>query len=62
VYPYLKLTATLLRAGFRNRLRLEDSSVLPCRVGFTDWNPQMPTWVSAWIEAEGQRPWPAKTE
>jgi YbgC/YbaW family acyl-CoA thioester hydrolase len=177
VYPYLKLTATLLRAGFRNRLRLENSSVLCCRVGFTDidpfrelnharqiaylemarwdyswrvgfvqlmrrrgwgfsiggisiryrrrltlfttfevttqllchdgrwiyllqeiirdgqkyssalvkagvvskaglvpvpevlaalertdWNPQMPTWVSAWIEAEGQRPWPAKTE
>jgi len=28
----------------------------------TDWNPQMPPWVSTWIEAEGQRPWPTKAE
>lgn len=28
--------------------------------GREDWNPVMPGWVSAWIEAEGQRPWPTK--
>ncbi len=24
-----------------------------------DWNPDMPEWISAWIEAESQRPWPS---
>lgn len=23
-----------------------------------DWNPNFPEWVNAWIDAEGQRPWP----
>jgi YbgC/YbaW family acyl-CoA thioester hydrolase len=39
VYPYLKLTATLLRARFRSKLELEDTGTLPCRVGITDIDP-----------------------
>jgi YbgC/YbaW family acyl-CoA thioester hydrolase len=39
VYPYLKLTSTLLRAKFRSRLQLEGDAILPCRVGLTDIDP-----------------------
>ncbi len=26
--------------------------------GHTDWNPELPNWVIAWISAEDTRPWP----
>ena len=39
MYPYLKLTTTLLRARLRSKLELEDSGTLPCRVGITDIDP-----------------------
>ena len=41
MYPYLKLTSTLLRAKFRSDLQLEDSGILRGRVGFTDIDPFM---------------------
>ncbi len=36
MYPYMKLTATLIRARFRSKLNLEDKSVLKLRAGLTD--------------------------
>ncbi|MDC1287340.1 hypothetical protein N8198_05595 [Gammaproteobacteria bacterium] len=39
MYPYLMLSATLLRARFRSKLVLEDTGSLPCRVGITDIDP-----------------------
>ena len=30
-------------------------------MGHSDWNPKMPDWVLAWIEAEGKRPWPPES-
>jgi len=39
VYPYLKLSATLLRAKFRSRIEIDDAAILPCRVGLTDLDP-----------------------
>lgn len=27
-------------------------------MGYSDWNPEMPEWVQAWIHAEAKRPWP----
>jgi len=36
MYPFLKLTATLLRAKRRSKLNLEDESVLKLRASFTD--------------------------
>ena len=27
-------------------------------LGISDWDPVLPGWVQAWIEAEGQRAWP----
>jgi acyl-CoA thioesterase FadM len=29
--------------------------------GRPEWDPELPPWVRAWIEAEGQRPWPDPT-
>lgn len=39
MYPYLKLTATLIRAKYRSKLTLEDKSVLQLRAGPTDIDP-----------------------
>ena len=36
MYPFLKLTATLIRAKFRSKLQLEDKSTLKLRAGITD--------------------------
>ena len=36
MYPFLKLTATLIKAKFHSKLSLEDKSVLKLRAGFTD--------------------------
>lgn len=36
MYPFIKLTATLLKAKKRCNLTLEEKSVLQCRAGFTD--------------------------
>lgn len=36
MYPFLKLTATLLKAKYRTSLNLEDKSVIKLRVRFTD--------------------------
>jgi len=36
MYPFLKLTATFIKAIFRSELNLEDKSVLRLRTGFTD--------------------------
>lgn len=36
MYPYIKLLTTLAKANYRPRLKIEDSSVIYQRVGFTD--------------------------
>ena len=36
MYPFLKLTATLIKANYRPKLNLEDKRVLKLRAGFTD--------------------------
>jgi len=39
MYPYLKLATTLLRARYRSKLQLEDTSTLTSRVGLFDSDP-----------------------
>ena len=41
MYPYLKLATTVIKARYRSKLTLEESSVLHCRVGITDIDPFM---------------------
>ena len=36
MFPYLKLTATLMKARFRSKLNVDDPSILHFRAGFTD--------------------------
>jgi len=41
MYPYLKLTTTLVRARYRPQLELEDTGILHRRVGIMDIDPFM---------------------
>ena len=45
------------------RLAVTSNGIVPsdewaATLGVPDWNPTLPDWVQAWIEAEGQRVWP----
>ena len=45
------------------RLAVTGDGIVPsdewaAALGVPDWNPTLPDWVQAWIEAEGQRVWP----
>jgi len=54
-------SSALVKAGAVSTTGLVPAIELAKALGRPDWNPQMPTWVSAWIDAEGQRPWPKST-
>lgn len=53
-------TQALYRAAVTDRNGLIPTQQLAEAMGHPDWKPEMPDWVTAWIEAEGQRPWPPK--
>lgn len=41
--------------------------MVPCaellkEMGRSDWNPDVPGWIQAWIDAEDTRPWPPETQ
>ncbi|PCJ75169.1 MAG: thioeseterase [Rhodobacteraceae bacterium] len=45
------------------RLAVTGNGIIPSEewakaLGVPDWNPTLPDWVQAWIEAEAQRVWP----
>ncbi|MDC1287341.1 thioesterase family protein [Gammaproteobacteria bacterium] len=54
-------SSALVKAGAVSTTGLVPAIDLAKALGHPDWNPQMPSWVSAWIDAEGQRPWPKST-
>ena len=56
-----KHTSALLKVGIVDRDGLVPAPKVLEALQRPDWNPAMPDWVTAWIEAEGKRPWPAKT-
>ena len=48
------------------RLAVTGGGIVPsdewaAALGVPDWNPTLPDWVQAWIEAEGQRVWPPES-
>lgn len=52
--------SALMKAGVTSRHGLVPATeVIDC-MGHRNWNPNMPEWVNAWIDAEGQRPWPSE--
>ena len=53
-----KCSSALVKAGVVSKHGLVPAPEVLEALGRGDWNPPMPDWVSAWIEAEGQRPWP----
>ena len=50
--------SALMKAGVTSKNGLVPASEVIKNMGNEDWNPDIPEWVEAWIEAEGQRPWP----
>ena len=51
-------SAALMRAGVVARGRLIEAPEVLEALHEQAWNPPMPDWVAAWVEAEGMRPWP----
>lgn len=50
--------SALIKAGITSKDGLVPAPQVATAMGVTDWGKEMPEWVSAWIVAEGQRPWP----
>ena len=51
-------SGALVRTGTTERGRLVPVARVLEAVGAPRWAPELPEWVQAWIDAEGQRPWP----
>lgn len=50
--------SALMKAGVTSKKGLVPAFEVIEKMGYKNWNPDFPEWVSAWIDAEGQRPWP----
>lgn len=48
----------LFRIAVTNGKGMVPTDAVAKAIGQPDWNPELPTWVQAWIDAEGQRSWP----
>jgi hypothetical protein len=48
----------LMKAGVTSAGGLLPASEVAMAMGEPDWGEEIPDWVQAWIDAEGQRPWP----
>ena len=55
-------SAALVRVGITSRDRLVPVSAVVEAAGLPEWDPELPAWVRAWIEADGVRPWPPGSE
>ena len=49
-------SSALIRAGVTSRTGLVPTGVVMEAMGSGDWNPVLPNWVKAWIEADDKRP------
>jgi len=50
--------SALIKGGVTSKDGLVPASQVAEAMGKDNWDNEMPEWVSAWIQAEGQRPWP----
>ncbi len=51
-------TSSLMKAGVTSKGGLLPAEQVVNAMGNPNWGGEIPQWVQAWIEAEGQRPWP----
>jgi len=52
-------SAALVRAGVTSRGRLVPMVEVLEATDRAGWDPELPAWVRAWVEADSLRPWPA---
>lgn len=53
---------TLIRLGVTDAKGLVPTAVLVDALGIDPQSPPLPDWITAWAEAEAQRPWPPMSE
>lgn len=51
--------SALIKAGVTSKNGLVPAAQVNESMGQSQWNPPIPEWIKAWIEAEGERPWPS---
>ena len=51
-------SSALIKAGVTSKDGLVAATEVASAMGHEDWGEEIPRWVQAWIDAEGQRPWP----
>ena len=52
-------SSALIKVGITSKKGLVPAPEVAKAMGFENWGEDVPEWVSAWIEAEGLRPWPS---
>ena len=53
-------SSALMKAGVTSKHGLVPATEVIKTFDREDWNPEIPAWIAAWVEAEGQRPWPSE--
>ena len=51
-------SSILYRVAVTDKNGLVPTADVAAEMGFPDWNPPLPPWVTHWIDAEAHRPWP----
>lgn len=54
-------SSALVRAGITSGGRLLPVPTVREAINLPGWNPELPAWVRAWIEADHLRPWPPES-
>ncbi len=53
-------TSSLMKAGVIAKTGLVAATEVVAAMGQAGWGDEIPGWVQAWIDAEGERPWESK--
>ena len=54
-------SSALIKAGVTSKGGLVPATEVVRAMGRASWGERIPDWVQAWIDAEGERPWPSGT-
>lgn len=52
------VSSALIRSAITSAEGIVATDRVLAAMGAAEWNPPLPAWVGAWIEAETERPWP----
>ena len=53
-------SSALMKLGVTSKSGLVSAPEVIKHIDRSDWGAEIPAWVTAWIEAESQRPWPTE--